>query len=161
MLIFDYVIPILSLAVLILSLGFAVYVVSKARRFLVAIVESVQDFFEADAKTGVSPYSQSITNIVEAVGTATGSGVTRAINGSVGGSIKAANAEARAQLAEDNPEAAMAMQIQAALPRNIQKNNLLTGMIVQGAMKALGGGGGVKSDRNNNHNSDSQSAFNI
>jgi len=144
MVILDYVLPIALLITSILSLAVFIYVASKACRVIVAFVEGVQDFFEVDAKTGVSPYGQSIANIVEAIGVSTGSGVQRAITGSLGGTMKNANAEAKAQLMEENPQAATMMAIADSLPKSIRKNDLLTGIIMRGAMQAfngLGGGG--------------------
>jgi len=161
MVLLDYVLPIALLITSILSLAVFVYVVSKAYRFLVPIVEDIQDFFEVDAKTGVSPYGQSLANIVEAVGVSTGSGVQRAITGSLGGTMKNANAEAKAQLMEENPQVATMMAIADSLPKSIRKNDLLTGIIMRGAMQAFNGlGGGGNGASAVKSNSD-QSAFNI
>jgi len=129
----------------------------KIRAFAAGIVQGFEDFFTSPGKDQFSPYDQSVHNIVEGIGVSVGSGVTRAINGSIGGTMKQAGRELEAQAVAENPNLAL----MGMMPKSIQKNPLAM-IAMQQIMNRGGVGGGVNGGNSGSTSSgNNQSAFDI
>jgi len=152
MLLLDYVIPILSLAVALFSIGVFVYVVVKVREFVLATIaeftKAIYQVIEPRGENQPSYLGEILHYHAVDIGQTVAQSVQQGITGSMGGTVKRANAEITQQMAAENPEMAQQMAFNSMLPKSM-KGNPLVSMFMQSIFKkALGsvGGGNGKND---------------
>jgi len=121
------------------------YAVLSARQFLIRLAisyfkfnQEISKFFQIDPQTGSSLYSQAIHNLAQNIGNETGHGLHRAINSSMGGTMKGVNRE----LAKANPQMAFMQQ----MPQGIQSNPILSALVQKALGNVLGASGNGKTE---------------
>jgi len=154
----NYVIPITGLLVAILSLIVFCYVVIKARNFAVALLNTINEgliqIFSASSENQLSTFAEILHLHATDIGQEVGQAFQRGITGSMGGSIRKANAEITAEMVKTNPKLAQQMAFNNMLPKSMTKNsnplvNMFMNMLFNNAMNITGG----SSDKDNHTHS--------
>jgi len=154
----DYVIPISGLVVGLVSLFVFCYVVYKIRQFAIALLTSVdqaiRQVFEASSEDKPSVFAEIMHLHALDIGQEVGQSFQRGITGSMGGSIKKANAEITEEMMKTNPQMAQQMAFNSMLPKSMGKNanpivNMFMNMLFE---KATSISGSAPND-GNHHNS--------
>jgi len=155
----DYVLPILGLVVGLTSLLVTIYVVLKVRAFVIALLasidEGIRSLFEASSPDKPSVFAEVLHIHASDIGQEVGQAFQRGITGSMGGSIKKANAEITEEMVKTNPQLAQQMAFNNMLPKSMTKNaNPLVNMFMNMLFnKATNIGSGANVDSGNHHGS--------
>jgi len=111
MLILDYVIPILSLLLGIALLGVSVYALVKIAATFRGIIQEIKDFFSPQAESQLSAFGEVISFIAKAIGIQVAQSFNQVIAGSIGGTVKGANAELQEQFAKSSSQRIIQRQL--------------------------------------------------
>ena len=120
------------------------YVVIKSRGIIKSNIDAFEDFFTVESEGQVSQFDKVIHSVAKVIGGEVAGGVQLSLRNSLGGSIKAANAELEEEAIAENP----GLAVMEYMPKSMKKNPLaflmfqgIINKVLAGKGAGLSGGG--------------------